>query len=103
MPVASVPSGVHEAGKTIDKTDSLFSQERDPRFSDMYTGISGCMFIDTLYLTSTASHTDFDLNMQFTVILRNVITKPADVCQLQFVHYFKAWYDVYTMYDCYIW
>ncbi|XP_050970372.1 aryl hydrocarbon receptor nuclear translocator 2 isoform X1 [Labeo rohita] len=41
VPVASVPSGVHEAGKTIDKTDSLFSQERDPRFSDMYTGISG--------------------------------------------------------------
>ncbi|XP_043101685.1 aryl hydrocarbon receptor nuclear translocator 2-like isoform X2 [Puntigrus tetrazona] len=41
VPVASVPAGVHEAGKTIDKTDSLFSQERDPRFSDMYTGISG--------------------------------------------------------------
>lgn len=41
VPVASVPAGIHEAGKTIDKTDSLFSQERDPRFSDMYTGISG--------------------------------------------------------------
>uniref|UniRef100_A0A8C1TX01 Aryl hydrocarbon receptor nuclear translocator 2 n=1 Tax=Cyprinus carpio TaxID=7962 RepID=A0A8C1TX01_CYPCA len=41
VPVASVPAGVHDAGKTIDKTDSLFSQERDPRFSDMYTGISG--------------------------------------------------------------
>uniref|UniRef100_A0A8C1X037 Aryl hydrocarbon receptor nuclear translocator 2 n=1 Tax=Cyprinus carpio TaxID=7962 RepID=A0A8C1X037_CYPCA len=41
VPVASVPAGVHEAGKTIDKTDSLFSQERDPRFSDMYSGISG--------------------------------------------------------------
>ncbi|KAL1271907.1 hypothetical protein QQF64_030923, partial [Cirrhinus molitorella] len=41
VPVASVPASVHEAGKTIDKTDSLFSQERDPRFSDMYTGISG--------------------------------------------------------------
>lgn len=41
VPVASVPAGVHEAGKTIDKTDSLFSQERDPRFSDIYTGISG--------------------------------------------------------------
>ncbi|KAG1971491.1 aryl hydrocarbon receptor nuclear translocator [Pimephales promelas] len=40
VPVASVQSGVHEAGKTIDKADSLFSQERDPRFSDMYTGIS---------------------------------------------------------------
>ncbi|XP_057194339.1 aryl hydrocarbon receptor nuclear translocator 2 isoform X1 [Triplophysa rosa] len=41
VPVASVPAGVHEAGKTIDKTESLFTQERDPRFSDMYTGISG--------------------------------------------------------------
>ncbi|XP_059383336.1 aryl hydrocarbon receptor nuclear translocator 2 isoform X2 [Carassius carassius] len=41
VPVASVPAGIHEAGKTIDKTDSLFSQERDPRFSDIYTGISG--------------------------------------------------------------
>uniref|UniRef100_A0A671KPL8 Aryl hydrocarbon receptor nuclear translocator 2 n=1 Tax=Sinocyclocheilus anshuiensis TaxID=1608454 RepID=A0A671KPL8_9TELE len=41
VPVASIPAGIHEAGKTINKTDSLFSQERDPRFSDMYTGISG--------------------------------------------------------------
>ncbi|KAK1798556.1 hypothetical protein P4O66_006850 [Electrophorus voltai] len=37
VPVA----GVHEASKNIDKTETLFSQERDPRFSDMYTGISG--------------------------------------------------------------
>uniref|UniRef100_A0A671SQW5 Aryl hydrocarbon receptor nuclear translocator 2 n=1 Tax=Sinocyclocheilus anshuiensis TaxID=1608454 RepID=A0A671SQW5_9TELE len=73
VPVASVPAGVHEAGKTIDKTDSLFSQERDPRFSDMYTGISGCMFLHILYLTSTASHADFSLNMQFTVISLNVL------------------------------
>uniref|UniRef100_A0A672SGP1 Aryl hydrocarbon receptor nuclear translocator 2 n=1 Tax=Sinocyclocheilus grahami TaxID=75366 RepID=A0A672SGP1_SINGR len=82
VPVASIPAGIHEAGKTIDKTDSLFSQERDPRFSDMYTGISGCMFIQILHLTSTASRTDFNLNMQFTVISLNVITKPAHVCQL---------------------
>ncbi|CAG5850857.1 aryl hydrocarbon receptor nuclear translocator 2 [Menidia menidia] len=41
VPVASVSSGVHEAGKAIDKTEALFSQERDPRFADMYTGISG--------------------------------------------------------------
>ncbi|XP_035855747.1 aryl hydrocarbon receptor nuclear translocator 2 isoform X1 [Sander lucioperca] len=41
VPVASVSSGVHEAGKNIDKTEILFSQERDPRFSEMYTGISG--------------------------------------------------------------
>ncbi|XP_029983321.1 aryl hydrocarbon receptor nuclear translocator 2 isoform X2 [Sphaeramia orbicularis] len=41
VPVASVSSGVHETGKTIDKSEALFSQERDPRFADMYTGISG--------------------------------------------------------------
>ncbi|XP_041639617.1 aryl hydrocarbon receptor nuclear translocator 2 isoform X1 [Cheilinus undulatus] len=41
VPVASVSSGVHEAGKNIDKTEALFSQERDPRFTEMYTGISG--------------------------------------------------------------
>lgn len=41
VPVASVSSGVHEAGKNIDKTEVLFSQERDPRFAEMYTGISG--------------------------------------------------------------
>ncbi|KAM9317587.1 aryl hydrocarbon receptor nuclear translocator 2 isoform 2-T2 [Pholidichthys leucotaenia] len=37
VPVASVSSGVHEAGKNIDKTEPLFSQERDPRFAEMYT------------------------------------------------------------------
>lgn len=42
VPVASVSSGVHEAGKNIDKTEALFSQERDPRFAEMYTSISGC-------------------------------------------------------------
>lgn len=42
VPVASVgASGVHEAGKSIDKTEALFSQERDPRFAEMYSGISG--------------------------------------------------------------
>uniref|UniRef100_A0A669BZ08 Aryl hydrocarbon receptor nuclear translocator 2 n=1 Tax=Oreochromis niloticus TaxID=8128 RepID=A0A669BZ08_ORENI len=40
VPVASVGSGVHEAGKNIDKTEGLFSQERDPRFAEMYTSIS---------------------------------------------------------------
>uniref|UniRef100_A0A8B9KH77 Aryl-hydrocarbon receptor nuclear translocator 2 n=1 Tax=Astyanax mexicanus TaxID=7994 RepID=A0A8B9KH77_ASTMX len=44
VPVGGVPGGVHEASKTIDKTETLFSQERDPRFSDMYTGISGCTY-----------------------------------------------------------
>ncbi|XP_054878384.1 aryl hydrocarbon receptor nuclear translocator 2 isoform X2 [Poeciliopsis prolifica] len=41
VPVAGVSSGVHDTGKTIDKTESLFSQERDPRFAEMYTSISG--------------------------------------------------------------
>lgn len=42
--MASVSAGgVHEAGKSIDKTEALFSQERDPRFAEMYSGISGCM------------------------------------------------------------
>lgn len=42
--MGNVSGSVHEAGKSIDKTETLFSQERDPRFSDMYTGISGCMY-----------------------------------------------------------
>lgn len=38
----------------------------------MYSGISGCTFSDRLHLTSTASHTDFNLNMQFDVIIKPV-------------------------------
>ncbi|XP_077569600.1 aryl hydrocarbon receptor nuclear translocator 2 isoform X1 [Stigmatopora nigra] len=41
VPVANVSSGVHEAAKTIEKPDALFSPERDPRFAEMYTSISG--------------------------------------------------------------
>ncbi|XP_037103214.1 aryl hydrocarbon receptor nuclear translocator 2 isoform X6 [Syngnathus acus] len=41
VPVASVSSGVHEAGKSIDKPEALFSQERDSRFAEMYSSISG--------------------------------------------------------------
>ncbi|KAL2088988.1 hypothetical protein ACEWY4_015887 [Coilia grayii] len=41
VPVPSVPAGVHDTGKAIDKTEAMFSQERDPRFTDMYSGISG--------------------------------------------------------------
>ncbi|XP_015248278.1 PREDICTED: aryl hydrocarbon receptor nuclear translocator 2 [Cyprinodon variegatus] len=41
VPVAGVSSGVHDAGKSIEKTETLFSQERDPRFAEMYTSISG--------------------------------------------------------------
>ncbi|XP_013882860.1 aryl hydrocarbon receptor nuclear translocator 2 isoform X2 [Austrofundulus limnaeus] len=41
VPVAGVSTGVHEPGKTIDKTEALFSQERDQRFTEMYSSISG--------------------------------------------------------------
>uniref|UniRef100_A0A8C5N5J3 Aryl hydrocarbon receptor nuclear translocator 2 n=1 Tax=Gouania willdenowi TaxID=441366 RepID=A0A8C5N5J3_GOUWI len=54
VPVASVSSGVHEAGKSIDKTEALFSQERDPRFAEMYSGISACK---CLIHTHTHTHT----------------------------------------------
>uniref|UniRef100_A0A3Q2PDH5 Aryl-hydrocarbon receptor nuclear translocator 2 n=1 Tax=Fundulus heteroclitus TaxID=8078 RepID=A0A3Q2PDH5_FUNHE len=40
VPVAGVSSAVHDTGKTIDKTETLFSQERDQRFAEMYTSIS---------------------------------------------------------------
>lgn len=53
--MGSVTGGVHEAGKSIDKTETLFCQERDPRFSDMYTGISGSTYqkIHPLFSTHT--------------------------------------------------
>ncbi|KAJ8393073.1 hypothetical protein AAFF_G00067560 [Aldrovandia affinis] len=37
----SVSGGPGEAGKPIDKQEALFSQDRDPRFTDVYGGISG--------------------------------------------------------------
>ncbi|TNN75638.1 Aryl hydrocarbon receptor nuclear translocator 2 [Liparis tanakae] len=54
VPVASVSSGVHEAGKNIDKTEVLFSQERDPRFAEMYTGIAGSADKKMMVPSSTA-------------------------------------------------
>ncbi|XP_069480273.1 aryl hydrocarbon receptor nuclear translocator 2 isoform X3 [Ambystoma mexicanum] len=39
--VPSLATGVHEGGKpVVDKQDPIFSQERDPRFADMFSGIS---------------------------------------------------------------
>lgn len=58
VPVAGVSSGVHDTGKTIDKTETLFSQERDPRFAEMYTSISGCMYIHAHIRTHTNVHLD---------------------------------------------
>ncbi|KAM9092122.1 aryl hydrocarbon receptor nuclear translocator 2 isoform 5-T5 [Megaptera novaeangliae] len=40
VPVSNLPAGVHEAGKSVEKADSIFSQERDPRFAEMFAGIS---------------------------------------------------------------
>lgn len=54
VPVASVSSGVHEAGKSIDKSEGLFSQERDPRFAEMYTGISSSGDKKMMVQSSTA-------------------------------------------------
>ncbi|XP_045437568.1 aryl hydrocarbon receptor nuclear translocator 2 isoform X2 [Pipistrellus kuhlii] len=39
VPVPSLPGGVHEAGKGVEKADTIFSQERDPRFAEMFAGI----------------------------------------------------------------
>ncbi|KAK1327747.1 hypothetical protein QTO34_012653 [Cnephaeus nilssonii] len=39
VPVPSLPAGVHEAGKGVEKADAIFSQERDPRFAEMFAGI----------------------------------------------------------------
>uniref|UniRef100_A0A2I2ZRB6 Aryl hydrocarbon receptor nuclear translocator 2 n=1 Tax=Gorilla gorilla gorilla TaxID=9595 RepID=A0A2I2ZRB6_GORGO len=40
VPVPNLPAGVHEAGKSVEKADAIFSQERDPRFAEMFAGIS---------------------------------------------------------------
>uniref|UniRef100_A0A8C8YLE3 Aryl hydrocarbon receptor nuclear translocator 2 n=1 Tax=Prolemur simus TaxID=1328070 RepID=A0A8C8YLE3_PROSS len=39
VPVPNLPAGVHEAGKSVEKADAIFSQERDPRFAEMFAGI----------------------------------------------------------------
>lgn len=46
VPVPNLPAGVHEAGKSVEKADAIFSQERDPRFAEMFAGISACKFPD---------------------------------------------------------
>ncbi|XP_042199985.1 aryl hydrocarbon receptor nuclear translocator 2 isoform X3 [Callorhinchus milii] len=40
VPVPTVSANVQEHGKSIDKSDPLFAQDRDPRFTEIYTGIS---------------------------------------------------------------
>lgn len=46
VPVPSLPAGVHEAGKPVEKADAIFSQERDPRFAEMFAGIGACEWPD---------------------------------------------------------
>ncbi|XP_068881695.1 aryl hydrocarbon receptor nuclear translocator 2 isoform X5 [Aphelocoma coerulescens] len=40
VPVPSIPANVHEGGKSVEKPDAIFSQERDPRFAEMFAGIT---------------------------------------------------------------
>nr|XP_033776463.1 aryl hydrocarbon receptor nuclear translocator 2 isoform X1 [Geotrypetes seraphini] len=41
VPVSNLSSSVHESGKpVVDKPDPIFSQERDPRFAEMFAGIT---------------------------------------------------------------
>ncbi|XP_078237261.1 aryl hydrocarbon receptor nuclear translocator 2 isoform X4 [Pogona vitticeps] len=40
VPVPSIQSNVHEGGKAVEKPDAIFSQERDPRFAEMFAGIT---------------------------------------------------------------
>lgn len=47
VPVPSLPAGVHESGKSVEKADAIFSQERDPRFAEMFAGISACECLGT--------------------------------------------------------
>lgn len=42
VPVPNLPAGVHEAGKSVEKADTIFPQERDPRFAEMFAGIGAC-------------------------------------------------------------
>lgn len=42
VPVPNLSASVHEAGKSVEKADAIFSQERDPRFAEMFAGISAC-------------------------------------------------------------
>uniref|UniRef100_A0A8C2ZQ39 Aryl hydrocarbon receptor nuclear translocator 2 n=1 Tax=Cyclopterus lumpus TaxID=8103 RepID=A0A8C2ZQ39_CYCLU len=60
-------NGVHETGKNIDKTEVLFSQERDPRFAEMYTGIAGCT-------------TDTHINRHLAATLVLIVAALASCC-----------------------
>lgn len=50
VPVPNLPAGVHEAGKSVEKADAIFSQERDPRFAEMFAGISASKWANSARL-----------------------------------------------------
>lgn len=48
VPVPNLPAAVHEAGKSVEKADTIFPQERDPRFAEMFAGIGACKCPDDI-------------------------------------------------------
>ncbi|XP_053897708.1 aryl hydrocarbon receptor nuclear translocator 2 isoform X3 [Malaclemys terrapin pileata] len=40
VPVPNIPTNVHEGGKPVEKPDTIFSQEQNPRFAEMFAGIT---------------------------------------------------------------
>uniref|UniRef100_A0A8C0G3B5 Aryl hydrocarbon receptor nuclear translocator 2 n=1 Tax=Chelonoidis abingdonii TaxID=106734 RepID=A0A8C0G3B5_CHEAB len=40
VPVPNIPTNVHEGGKSVEKPDTIFSQEQNPRFAEMFAGIT---------------------------------------------------------------
>ncbi|EMP29178.1 Aryl hydrocarbon receptor nuclear translocator 2, partial [Chelonia mydas] len=40
VPVPNIPANVHEGGKPVEKPDAIFSQEQNPRFAEMFAGIT---------------------------------------------------------------
>lgn len=49
VPVPSIPANVHEGGKSVEKPDAIFSQERDPRFAEMFAGITACKWMSPMF------------------------------------------------------
>ncbi|XP_043933868.1 aryl hydrocarbon receptor nuclear translocator 2 isoform X4 [Protopterus annectens] len=59
--VSNLPGGVHELGKSVDKGDALFSQDRDPRFAEMFAGIAAA---DKKMMTSASTAANQQLYSQ---------------------------------------
>lgn len=59
--VSNLPGSVHEMGKSVDKGDALFSQDRDPRFAEMFAGITAA---DKKMMTNAAAAANQQLYSQ---------------------------------------